>query len=275
MGRSAPGKSEREGLTLIQVIETFGTDSVAEAWFRDRLWPQGPFCPRCGSFNVAEVKHPSMTHRCRDCEGRKLFSLKTGTVMHGSKLGYRIWAIAIYLFVTNLKGVSSMKLHRDLGIAQKAWHLAHRIREAWGPREREAFGGPVEVDETYVGGKRKNMPRKKRKGLTGRGTAGKTIVVGAKDRGTNRVSATVVRGTDTATLQGFVAARTGAGAKVYTDEHAAYKGMPFDHEAVQHGVGEYVRAQAHTNGMESFWSMLKRGYAGTFHKISPKHLDPT
>ena len=198
MGRSAPGKSDHEGLTLVQVIETFGTDSAAEAWFRERLWPQGPFCPRCGSFNVAEVKYPSMTHRCRDCEGRKLFSLKTGTVMHGSKLGYRIWAIAIYLFVTNLKGVSSMKLHRDLGIAQKnAWHLAHRIREAWGPREQAAFGGPVEVDKTYVGGKRKNMPRKKRKLLTGRGTVGKTIVVGAKDRGTNRVSAVVVRGADT------------------------------------------------------------------------------
>ena len=274
MAIKAPGKHQREGLTLIQIIEKFGSDEAAKRWFTECLWPQGPYCPRCGSFDVAEVNHPSMTHRCRDCEGRKLFSLKTGTVMHGSKLGYRVWAIAIYLFVTNLKGVSSMKLHRDLGIAQKnAWHLAHRIREAWGPREQAAFGGPVEVDETYVGGKRKNMPLKKRKGLTGRGTAGKTIVVGAKDRDTNRVSATVVRDTAAWTLQGFIADRTEAGAKVYTDEHQSYVGMSFDHEAVKHSVGEYVRDMAHTNGMESFWSMLKRGYAGTFHKISPKHLD--
>ena len=270
----APGKSHREGLTLIQVITKFGDEESAKRWFTERLWPQGPYCPRCGSFDVREVKHPSMTHRCRDCAGRKLFSLKTGTVMQSSKLNHRTWALAIYLLTTNLKGVSSLKLHRDLGVTQKtAWHLAHRIREAWGPRERAAFGGPVEVDESYLGGKRKNMPNKKRKLLTGRGTVGKTIVVGTRDRDTNRVSAAVVPDTAAWTLQGFIADRTEAGAKVYTDEHKSYAGMSFDHEAVNHSVGEYVREQAHTNGIESFWAMLKRGYTGTFHQISPKHLD--
>ena len=129
MPQQAPGKSQRDGLTLIEVITKFGDEESAKAWFTERLWPQGPYCPRCGSLDVREVRHPSMSHRCRDCPGRPLFSLRTGTVMQSSKLNYRTWALAIYLLTTNLKGVSSMKLHRDLGVTQKtAWHLAHRTR---------------------------------------------------------------------------------------------------------------------------------------------------
>ena len=118
------------------------------------------------------------------------------------------------------------------------------------------------------------MPKAKRKALSGRGGVGKAIVAGAKDRATNRVSAAVVNGTDAASLQGFVGERTADGAKVYTDDAAGYRGMEFeyDHETVNHSVGEYVRGQAHTNGIESFWAMLKRGCQGTFHHISAKHL---
>ena len=167
-----------------------------------------------------------------------------------------------------------MKLHRDLKVTQKtAWFMLHRIREAWATEPAALFSGPVEVDETYIGGRRKNMPKAKRQALTGRGAVGKAIVAGAKDRATNRVSAAVIEGTDKPTLQRFVANRTADGAKVYTDEHGSYQGMTFDHEAVNHGVGEYVRQQAHVNGMESFWSMLKRGYQGTFHHLSAKHLN--
>ena len=276
MTKKAPGKSYREGITLPQLTCLFPDDSAARAWFRGRWWPNGPHCPHCGTTNVqSDIKHPTMTHRCRECPKRPLFSMKTGTLMEGSKLGYRTWAFAVYLVTTNLKGVSSMKLHRDLGVSQKtAWHLAHRIRKAW-EANNPSFAGPVEADETYIGGKRKNMPKAKRAKLTGRGAVGKATVVGTKDRATNRVSARSTESTDAPTLSGFVADRTQPGAKIFTDEANAYSGLGanFDHEAVNHSVGEYVRGMAHVNGMESFWSMLKRGYHGTYHHMSPKHLD--
>ena len=183
--------------------------------------------------------------------------------------------VATFLLSTNLKSVSSMKLHRDLSITQKsAWFLAHRLRRAL-DRDGTMFSGPVEVDETYFGGKRRNMSNAKRKELagTGRGSVGKIAVVGIKDRETKHVRAKVVQSTDKATLQGFVGEHTTPGATVYTDEASAYEGLPFPHESVKHSVSEYVRGMAHTNGAESFWSMLKRAHMGTFHKMSPKHLD--
>jgi len=203
-----------------------------------------------------------------------MFSLKTGNIMEGSKLSYQTWAIAIYLVTTSLKGVSSMKLHRDLEITQKsAWHLAHRLRRAF-EASTQLFEGPVEVDETYIGGKRKNMPKAKRMALKGCGGTGKTVVAGVKDRATNDMSARVVSTTDRDTLHGFVKQRAAVGATVYTDDAAAYAGMAgMYHEAVNHSAGEYVRGMAHTNGVESFWSMLKRGYQGTFHHFSEKHAD--
>ena len=132
MAQSAPGRHYRKGITLLQLGDLFPDDATAEQWFSETYWPGGPHCPYCGSVNVqSSIKHKSMTHRCRDCPDKRFFSLKTGTVMEGSKLGFRTWAIAVYLVTTNIKGVSSMKLHRDLGVTQKtAWHLAHRIRKS-------------------------------------------------------------------------------------------------------------------------------------------------
>ncbi|MCY4128048.1 MAG: IS1595 family transposase [Gammaproteobacteria bacterium] len=274
MSKNAPGKSHREGLTLLEIADMFRDEDSAREWLEELRWPDGPYCPHCGSCNVQEgIKHKTMTHRCRDCEGRPMFTLRMGTVMEGTKLKYRIWAIGIYLFTTNLKGISSMKLHRELGVGQKAaWFMLQRLRKAaeTGPG---SFSGPVESDETYFGGIRKNMSKAKRAKTNQRGTHGKTAVVGAKDRASNSVRAKVIPNTNLPTLQKFVSGHTEPGATIYTDEASTYKGFPYHHEAVKHSVGEYVRGEAHVNGIESFWSLLKRAHKGTFHKISPKHLE--
>ena len=162
-----------------------------------------------------------MPYRCSDCGA--YFSVKTGTVMRKSQLPLRKWVFAIYLHLTSLKGVSSMKLHRDIGVSQKsAWFMLQRIREAWSHDDLEAFSGPVEVDETYFGGRERNK-HKGKKLKAGRGTVGKTAVVGAKDRKTNKVRAKVVKATDAKTLQSFVFATALAGATVYTDDAAVYR----------------------------------------------------
>ena len=272
MAHNAPGKHYRKGISLVEIMRMFPDDAAAEKWFTQIRWPEGPRCPHCGSDNIqCGTKHKTMPYRCRGC--RKWFSVKTGTVMQSSKLGLQVWAIASYLLTTGLKGQASMKLHRDLGITQKsAWHLAHRIRETWADKN-EPMAGPVEVDEAYMGGLRENMPKAKRRTLKGRGAVGKTVVAGAKDRATNRVSAAVVDKPDRKTLHGFIAERAAPGAKVYTDDYAVYRGMPFAHESVRHVDGEYVRGDAHTQGIESFWSMLKRAHKGTYHHLSAKHLD--
>ena len=271
MNYEAPGKSFREGITLLELARLFPDEQAAREWFEAVFWPNGErFCPRCGTDNNHECKHAKMPYRCRDC--RRYFSVKTGTLMEGSPLPLLTWLYAIYLDTTSLKGVSSMKLHRDLGVSQPtAWFMLQRIREAFrdeGPTVR--FEGPVEVDETYVGGLERNKHASQRE-HKGRSAVGKTAVVGAKDRKTGKVAARVVRRTDGETLKGFVTEHAAEGAEVYTDDAAAYRGLP-NHETVRHSVGEYVDRHIHTNGIESLWSMLKRAHKGTFHKLSPKHL---
>ena len=270
MAHRAPGKHFRKGISLIDAVQRFSDEAEAEAWFVERRWPNGIRCPHCGSESIHErANRKPMPYHCRVCI--RDFSVRTGTLLHSSKIPLSKWAIAFYLYSTHLKGVSSMKLHRDLGITQKtAWHMAHRIREAW-DIEGAPFAGPVEADESFFGGKEKNKHAVDRKHL-GRGTVGKAAVVGVKDRSTNLVAATPVDNTDRATLQGFVLDHTDPQALVFTDDHSAYDRISRKHETVRHSVSEYVRGQAHTNGMESFWSMLKRGYVGTYHQMSRKHL---
>ena len=220
-----------------------------------------------------------MPFRCREkaC-GRPRFSTKTGTVMEASKIGYQDWIIAAFEIMTSLKSVASMKLHRDLGITQKsAWFLSQRLRYALSQDGNicELFSGPVEVDETYMGGRRANMSNSKRKELanTGRGAVGKTAIVGVKDRATKQVAAKVVNSTNAETLQGFVKDHAAPGATIYTDDATAYDTLPFNHAVIKHSLSEYVKGDVHTNGIESLWSMIKRAHNGTFHKLSPKHLD--
>ena len=265
--------TQREGLTILQLFEMFPDEPKATEWFERMLWPDGRCCGHCGSIRTKEVPNAKpMPYWCSDC--RKYFSVRTGTPLAHSNVKLRKWVLAIYLEITSLKSVSSMKLSRDIGVRQPtAWFMLHRIREAWTRNGNEPpFSGPVEVDETYVGGKRRNMSKAKRAQLEGRGPVGKIAVAGIKDRSSNRVQARVVSDTQSETMTGFIMEHVNPGTRIYTDDALTYHRLP-NHETVKHSVGEYVRGQAHTNGVESFWSMLKRAYVGTFHKLSPKHLD--
>ena len=270
----APGKANRNGLTVVQIVEMFPDEETATKWFEGEFWPEERCCGHCGGIRTKKASHKTMPYWCTDC--RKYFSVRTGTVLAHSKAPLKKWVIAIYLELTSLKGISSMKLHRDIGVTQStAWFMLHRIREAW-KRDNNGngtrFSGPVEVDEAYMGGKRRNMSNKQRKALTGRGPVGKTAVAGIKDRASNHVSARVVPNVKSETMSRFIMEHVEPGARIYTDDALTYHALP-NHETVKHSVSEYVRGKAHTNGVESFWSMLKRAHTGTFHKLSPKHLD--
>lgn len=267
------GKSKRVGLDVFELFDMFPDNETATEWFENVFWANGRVCGHCGSERTSVIKNKKpLPYRCKDC--RKFFSVRHGTVMQHSKIPLRKWAVAIYQMTTGLKGTSSMKIHRDLNTTQTtAWFLMHRIREAWNQFVCEKFDGENEVDETYIGGKEANKHDSK-KLKQGRGTVGKTAVTGVKNRGTKQIRAKVVEHTDSQTLQGFVEDNVEQGATVYTDEATAYLGMvDFEHKSVKHSVGEFVKGMASTNGIESFWAMLKRGYMGTYHKMSAKHLE--
>ena len=259
------GRTERTGITIIELARMFPDEAAARRWFEGVVWPDGDrYCPRCGSFDTHGCCHAKMPYRCRDC--RKYFGVKTGTVMASSPVPLQKWVFAIYLDLASLKGVSSLKLSRDIGVTQKtAWFMQQRIREAFAEQGAAVLRGATEVDETYVGGK-------KRPGLPGRGAVGKAVVAGAKERDSRRVHARVVPNVRQHTLHAFVHENVDPKAQVYTDELASYRGIPNPHGTVNHSARQYVEGMAHTNGIESFWSMLKRGYHGTYHWISHKHL---
>ena len=270
---SGPGRSHRKGISLAELFRMFPDDAAAERWLVEQRWQGEIICPHCRSTRIQTgAAHPTMPMRCRDC--RRRFSVRTGTPMEASNLGYQVWVIAIYMMTTSLKGVSSMRLHRDLNITQKAaWHLAHRLRETWREPDDLPFAGPVEADETLVGGRAKSMHAKRRRKMSESGWPNKVTVAGIKDRETGRIRARVIpKGAPEGTIHELVDENVGPRTRVFTDEGSAYRGRKRLHETVTHGAGEYVRGEVDINGMESFWSLLKRGYVGTFHRMSPEHV---
>ena len=263
---------EQEPTSLQEAIVYFSDPDNCRDYLTKRRWPNGVTCPTCGYNKVAFLANQNRWW-CPNKHPKQQFSLKTGTIYEESPLGLDKWLTATWL-VTNCKnGVSSCEIARALGITQKtAWFMDHRIRFSLGMGPGNKLSGQVEADETYIGGKARNMhahDRKRR--IAGTGGKDKTAVMGILERG-GKVRTKVVGNTKKGTLQAEIRQHVLAGSALFTDSLKSYEGLDeFQHEVVDHAV-EYVRGEVHTNGMENFWSLLKRGINGTYVSVEPFHL---
>jgi len=237
-------------------------------------WPDGVVrCPRCGSDNVSYLEK-ARVWKCYAKHSSPTFSLKTGTIFEDSPIGLEKWLPAAWLIIGAKNGISSYELHRGLGVTQKtAWFMLHRIRLAMQDGGFNMLAGEVEVDETYIGAKARNMHKAKRaEKIQGRGPEGKEIVFGMVERG-GKVVVDHVENRRKKELQSLICERVEAGAAIFSDELLSYDGLSEDyrHAVINHAV-EYVNGNVHTNTMENFWSLLKRGLHGTYISVEPFHL---
>lgn len=267
-----------EPRTLVEAIRHFADPDVALNTMVSLRWPTGVCCPTCGRADVRFIKTRSKWE-CKEVHEKRQFSAKVGTIFEDSPLGLDKWFVAIWMVANCKNGVSSYELHRAVDVTQKsAWFMLHRIRLAMQAGSLLKAEGSVEADETFIGGLAKNMHRDKReKKIKGTGGSGKAIVMGVLERKSperqSRVRARVIESTGKAVLHAEIRAHVAPGSALYTDAHQGYRGLSaeYKHEVVDHAV-EYVRDNVHTNGMENFWSLLKRGLKGTYISVEPFHL---
>jgi transposase-like protein len=263
--------------TLIQAIQHFEDYENCRGFMVEMRWMDGIVrCPYCGSSKLTWLAKAKV-YRCYGDHQKQKFSLKVGTVFEDSPIGLEKWLPAVWLLANCKNGVSSYELSRALGVTQKsAWFMLHRIRVAMETKSFMKMGGdsgPVEIDETFVGGKVKNMHKAKKPKKAMQGGSGKAIVLGMLQRG-GRVHARVIMDRTKPTIDPIVTENVEAGSQIHTDEHTAYRFLSTEyiHEIINHAEA-YVRANVHTNGIENFWSLLKRGLNGTYVSVEPFHLD--
>jgi transposase-like protein len=265
--------SEQPPTTLIEAVRHFADPEVCVQYVARLRWPDGPVCPACG----AKTHSYLSTRRVWKCKGcKKQFSVKVGTIFEDSAIPLDKWLAAIWLIANAKNGISSYELARHTGMTQKsAWFVLHRIRLAMQTGSFDKLGGGIEIDETFIGGKARNMHKAdKARRLRGKtGPSGKTTVAGVLQRG-GAVRAHVVPQASRRILHRHVREHVEPGATIYTDKHRAYSGLDdygYDHRSVDHAE-RYVDGRIHTNGLENFWSLLKRGLNGTYVSVEPFHL---
>lgn len=270
--------ASKSTISTFELFQLYPDAESARVYFERRRWHGHVVCPLCGCDEHISARGGKRVgyYRCRDCKGE--FTVRTRTIFERSHVPLHKWLYSMYLVVTSRKGISSLQLSKEIGVTQKtAWFILQRLREACGG-DIDKLGGIVEIDEVYIGGKRKNMSNAKRKALkdTGRGGigSGKTAVLGMRQRGGKSVAKPIDR-TDSATIHAEIVQHVELGSTVYTDEHKSYSGLDIAYQrgTVNHGASEYVGANdIHVNGAESLWAVFRRGLYGTWHHVSVKHL---
>ena len=256
----------KQEINLISLVERYNNEEKCRAYLEELRWPNGLACPRCGVMSISKIQKHNI-FECNSC--RYQFSVTSGTVFHDSHLPLWKWFATVYLMIESKKGISANQVKRTIGVSYKtAWYLCHRVRAAMSEVNPKPLNGIVEVDETYVGGKRRGV---------GHGYKGnKVVVAGAVQRGgPSRLQ--VVEGTDRTSLHNFIHKYTAPDTEaIYTDDMRSYEGIEdadTRHETVNHSQEQWVNGSVHTNHVENVWSLLKRSIVGSYHKVSVKHLD--